>query len=250
MAIDHDAIGKVMWTKGFNDSGCTGVLPNPFVHMSKEWMRRKEFATERSMIDQKIEALYEPRFITHPETSELIGSLVTMMDAKKVLEVGMYSGFTTLHMIKAVYGKPGAQVTSIDCNPAHDREFFEKPEITKHFRFIHGWTPAAIEALKGENFDLVFIDSDHSVEHSNKERAALEKVTGPGCMWVFHDVPRHPTPGNTEEPPIRRWLQDLVNDGYLKGLCVPSPEQPDCLETFGAGYDQLCNPGLGIFIRQ
>lgn len=249
--IDHDAIGKVM----FKDTGdpiqpmrCVGKEPNPYLNLCKEYVRRDKNRELIDLITREIYKLYQPRFITSPEVSELIEGLVTNSDARNILELGSYSGFTTLHMIRAIVGKE-AKVTGVDCNPAHDPEFFSRPEIKKYLRMVNGRTPECLAEFHGETFDLVFIDSDHTVEHCQKERAALEQLTKPGCIWLFHDVPTWRTPDNRTLPPVRIWLNSLVKDGFLSGLCFPTPEQADCLETYGAGYPPQVNPHLGVFIR-
>lgn len=248
--IDHEAIGKVMFTKGFDGAGCIGVKDNPYHKYQSEWIRRKNTAGLRALITEKIEMLYEPRFITHPETCELIEALITMTDSKKLLEIGVYSGMGSLHMLRAIIGKPGATLTCVEARPAHDKEFFSNPEIQEYFKFVEGWTPDILTTLKPNKYDFVFIDSDHSVEHSQKERAALEQITDPGCFWLFHDVPKWGTPDNHKQNPISDWLDGLVRDGYLKGISLPSPRQPDCAITYGPDYPIQCSPGLGLYQRQ
>lgn len=251
MPVDHEAITKVMFNKGAGaNMPCIGVNPNPYHHYATEWNRRELNAASRQTITEKIRMLYEPRFITFPETSELIEALVTMTDSKSLLEIGVYSGFTSLHMLRAIIGKPGAKLTCVDARPAHDKEFFANPLWQDQYQFIEGWTPEILYTLKPKKYDFVFIDSDHSVEHSVKERAALEEITDPGCFWLFHDVPRWGTPDRHSQNPISDWLDSLVKDGYLKGISLPSPWQPDCSEMYGNDYNTLLSPGLGLYQRQ
>jgi len=227
-----------------------GTYPSPFAPFHTEFNRRKNTAALRKLLTEKIESLLEPRFITSPEVSELIESIITSTDSRNILEIGTYSGFTTLHMLRAIVGKQGAKVTSIDARPCHDTEFFSKPGIAEHFRHITGYTPGILSQLQGEKFDLVFIDSDHSVEHSQKEKEALMSLTDRGSVWLFHDVPEWQTPDNRRQPPIRDWLDQLVHERFFFGCCLPSCEQLDCLYNYGEGYPKQCNPGLGIYIRR
>jgi len=248
--IDHDAITKVMFNKGAGPGkGCIGVKDNPYHGYAREWNRRKANKQAIDIITEKIEMLYEPRFITFPETSELIAALATMVDAKSLLEIGVYSGFTSLHMLRAIVGKPGVKLTCVDARPAHDKEFFANPLWQDHYQFVEGWTPDILRTLKPNNYDFVFIDSDHSIEHSVKERDALLEITKPGCVWLFHDVPRWGTPENPRQNPISDWLDDMVRAGFLKGMALPGPWQPDCAAMYGPDYPTACSPGLGIYIR-
>lgn len=244
--IDHDAITKVVTSQGAYGKGIT---PNPYAEAEPEWGRRERFARHRAVLTEKIRALFEPRFITSPSTCEMIEALIAMTDSRKVLEVGMCTGFGSLHMLRALVGKEGAHLTSVDCRPALDREFFGSPEIAPWFSFVEGWTPKVLETLHGQDFDLIFVDSDHSLEHTRAEFEALKAVSHLGTIFLFHDVPEWQTPENHKPLPVRGFLDALVKRGELRGLCLPSCEQDDRLLQWGKGYPRQCNPGLGLYIR-
>lgn len=244
--MNHDAITKVMTSQGPYG---TGVWPNPYADTQTEWRRRADFAGAILDIDKKIRSITEPRFITPPETSELIAALVTATDSRKILELGTCTGYTTLHILKAIFGKPDAFIVSVDARPAHDRKFWLDPRWSSIIRFLEGWTPEVLSQLHGTEFDLVFIDSDHSVEHTKKELEALWPITRKGTIFLVHDLPEWQTPSHHAPPPVRNYLLDLVKEGILLGLAIPTCEQADCLDTWGPGYPKQCNPGLGIFIR-
>lgn len=245
--LQHDAITDIV-TRGRTVPYGVGITPNPYAAQVKEIVRRHQTAARRHRLSLKIESLIEPRFVTGIETSECIEALIAMTNARRILEIGMCTGFTTLHMLRAVIGKPGACVVSVDSRPAHDRQFFAQfPE----FSFLEGQTPDILAKLTnnwiGYGWDLIFVDSDHSIEHTKKELEVLWPQTKQGAIFCFHDVPQWQTPDNHTPPPVREWL--LRHPG-LEGLCLPSCEQLDCLNEWGDGYPQECNPGLGIFIRK
>ena len=79
--------------------------------------------------------------LSHWKTSELIESIVTATDSRKILEVGMCTGFTSLHILRSIIGKGGARLCSVDFRPAHDQKFFTSPEISPWFEFVEGATP-------------------------------------------------------------------------------------------------------------
>lgn len=244
--MNHEHITSIVTNNGRVPYG-VGINPNPFAKQQHEWERRKRFASTRKVITDKIESIFEPRFITPPETSELIESIITITDSRIILEIGVCTGFTTLHMLRAIIGKPNARIVAIDARPAHDKEFWNN---FKELQFIEGWTPGVLDNLKGTTFDLVFVDSDHSVEHTAKELGALWPITRPGTVFLFHDVPEWQTPTNRVSPPVRNYLMSKVADGSFQGVMLPSCEQLDCLDVYGAGYPKQCNPGLGIFVRR
>src|SRR6185436_3048429 len=171
-----------------------GTLDNSFRRYQTEWLRRNSNASVRRILTDKIESIFEPGYITPPETSEFIESLVTMTDSRRILEIGMYSGFTSMHILRAIVGKEGAKLTCIDGRPGlFDKGFFSLLEITPWFEFIQDWTPGVFKKLKGP-FDLMFIDSDHSLDHTKAEFDALLPLTHPGTIFVFHDLPKWPRP--------------------------------------------------------
>lgn len=242
--MNHEAITAIVAPNGYG----VGVKPNPFSERQPEWKRRREHKKVLDAITEKIDMLFEPRFITPPETAECIAAIATMTDSRRILELGMCTGFTTLHLLRALYGKPGARLVSVDHRPAHDRTFFDRKEFSTLFRHVDTKTPEAFEQLKGEEpFDLVFIDSDHSLEHTRLEVDGLLPITKPGSIWVFHDMPAWQKPNNPTPPPVRLWL--MTQSWNLKGFFLPSCEQMDCLEEWGPGYPKECNPGLGVFVR-
>lgn len=243
----HD---KVTASIGGAENYGKGIWPNPWVGKQAEWLRRIGAGSLRDEITHKLRMIFEPRFITGLETCELMESLITMIGATQVLELGMCTGFGSMHMLRAIMGKEGAKLVSIDARPAHDREFFTKPEIAKHFEFIQGWTPDALKQLHGRMFDFVFVDSDHSVLHTQKELEALKAITHPGTMIALHDCPEWKTPSERFAPPVREYLLSLIKSGEFSGMILPSPAQLDCEEEYGKGYDNRCNPGLAVLIRK
>jgi len=186
--MNHEAITAQLTENGRYPYG-TGNPNNPFKQQQKEWERRKAYAKERRQITEKIESIFEPRFVTPPETSELIEAVVTASDSRQILELGTCTGFTSLHILRAIYGKKDAKLTSVDARQAHDKAFWARSEFREYLEFVEGWTPQILETLNGRTFDLVFVDSDHSVEHTVKELGALWPLTKKGTLFVFHDLP-------------------------------------------------------------
>lgn len=244
--MNHDEITKAMTAQGPYG---TGVAPNPYAHQQKEWQRRRDCVGARRLITEKIESLFEPRFITPPETSELIEAIVTASDSRTILELGTHTGFTTLHILRAIYGKPGAIVVSVDARPSHDRSFWADPMFAPYIRHVEGWTPDILTTLRGTVFDLIFVDSDHTLDHSKKEYESLKEITKPGSIFLWHDMPEWQSMDNRTKPPVRLWLEEMVRAGEMTGVIIPTAEQLDCVDAFGIGYPKELNPHLAVTIR-
>lgn len=239
MSLDNDALDKIVSAGGYGK----GIVPNPLASQEKEWERRKQWAHMLELIQQKIISLYEPRYITPPATAEAIAAIVTLTDSRTILELGTHVGFTTYHVLKAIIGKPGARIVTVDPRPAHDVQFFS--EFSSILTHINGWTPQCLNEIEGP-FQVVFVDSDHTLDHTVKEMEALMRLTVPGSIFLFHDLPEWQNPDNHTAHPARQFL---LSDSRIRGVCLPSGEQADCLATWGDNYPKQLNPGLGIFVR-
>lgn len=250
MAIDENWHHMVDASFGGAENYPRGIYPNPWVDKHPVLSRRKRAQALRDVITRKIEMLFSPRFITSVETCEMLEALVAMTSARNLLELGTHTGFGALHMLRAIAGDDGAKLVSIDARPSHDQEFFTRPEIAAHFEFISGWTPQCLDQLAGRTFDFVFVDSDHSVDHTQKELQALAAITRPGTMICFHDCPEWQTPSNPNPPPVRQYLKQLIHSGDFSGMMLPSPRQLDCMAEWSSDYPIQCSPGLAVLIRK
>jgi hypothetical protein len=141
-------------------------------------------------------------------------------------------------------------VVSVDARICHDVEWFQQPDIARCFEFINGHTPEIFPSLAGRMFDLVFIDSDHSPEHCEKEVFGLWPYTHKGSIFMFHDLPRIQHPAATEDCVLRKWANSLVTRGHFTGVILPSVYRVDCAREFGENYNRDLNPHMGIFIRK
>lgn len=237
-------------TIGGSENYGKGMYPNPWYGKMDEYGRRHATLALRHKLTRKIEMLSEPRFITGGETSELMEALITMIDGRKVLELGMHTGRSSLHFLRAIIGKPDAKLVSVDARPAHDKAFFAEPDIAPYFEFVEGWTPQCLQPFVGQFFDFVFVDSDHSVEHTTKELEMVRVLTRRGSIICFHDCPAWQTPANRVPPPVRTFLLEQIQSGAYSGMILPSPRQLDCAEEWGADYPKECSPGLAILVKQ
>lgn len=201
-------------------------------------------------IQAKIESLVEGDFITYVEECEFIEALVRLSEARHVLELGMYTGFGTLHMIRGVY--PDGKVVSVENRPNYDTAFFGQPHIKKCFEFVEGTTPQALATTpvtRFAPFDLVFIDSDHGLEHTDQEIRALFPITKPGTVFVFHDCPKRQNRPPEHDGVLHRHLKKLVRDGVFEGTIFPTPYASYLEKYFGANYSKDLTPHLGVFRR-
>ena len=89
------------------------------------------------------------------ETGELLNLLVRIKKPKKILEIGMSNGYSTIWL-----SEPGFPVISIEADPKKiflAKENFKKANL-KNIKILQGFALDIIKNLK-EKFDFVFIDA-------------------------------------------------------------------------------------------
>lgn len=139
---------------------------------------------------------------TSLEVSELVLllRLLDLVQAQRVLEIGTFTGLTTLNMARH---RPTAHVVTVDLPPGGMskqpptgyRNQTEESELGKHFRdeaslnihqLLVDSTTLEWDSLPGP-FDLIFIDGcHHRAIVASDSRNALEQVA-PGGLIVWHD---------------------------------------------------------------
>ena len=101
-----------------------------------------------------------PQMLTGPVEGRFLELLVAASGARRVLEIGTFTGFASLSMARAL--PPDGRIDTLDIEPRHaevaQRYFDRSPDgdkITLHL----GPALETIDGLEGA-FDLVFIDAD------------------------------------------------------------------------------------------
>lgn len=96
-----------------------------------------------------------------PVEGALLRLLVAITGARRVLEIGMYTGYSALSM---AFGLPDdGELVACEQDPevaAIAELFFGRTRVGRKIRIRMGDAAATLEALRDESFDLVFIDAD------------------------------------------------------------------------------------------
>lgn len=137
-----------------------------------------------------------PRMASGHLQGRLLRMLVHMIRPQTVLEIGTFTGYSTLCMASAL--APGAIIHTIEINDEQEdftRPWLENSPWADHIRFHIGDALELIShnSLDSNSFDLVFIDADkrHYVDYY---RAVLPKVAPGGfiladnTLWDGHVV--------------------------------------------------------------
>jgi caffeoyl-CoA O-methyltransferase len=121
------------------------------------------------------------------EVGNFLASLVRMSKYKTILEIGVFEGETTQHLIKAL--PKGGQYVGIDINDYRtDATKLYMAEGGKSIDFILGNSHDELKNLPTAHFDLIFVDGDHSWASILPEFKLVEKLVARGGVIAYHDT--------------------------------------------------------------
>jgi predicted O-methyltransferase YrrM len=121
------------------------------------------------------------------ECGAFMASIIKMSKYMTVLEIGVFEGETTQHLIKAL--PKGGQYVGIDINDYRTAATkLYMAEGGKSIDFILGNSLEELNNLPKNHFDLIFVDGDHSFEHVIQEFKLVEKLVARGGVIVYHDT--------------------------------------------------------------
>ena len=121
------------------------------------------------------------------ECGLFMASLIKMSKYMTVLEIGVFEGETSQHLIKAL--PKGGQYVGIDINDYRtDATKLYMSEGGKSIDFILGNSLDELNKLPKNHFDLIFVDADHSSNALLPEFKLVEKLVSRGGVIVYHDT--------------------------------------------------------------
>ena len=121
------------------------------------------------------------------EVGQFLASLVKMSKYKTILEVGVFEGETTQHLINALPNS--GQYIGIDINDYRTETTKSlMAEGGKSVDFILGNSHNELHKLPKNHFDLIFVDGDHSWASILPEFKLIEKLVARGGVIVYHDT--------------------------------------------------------------
>ena len=122
--------------------------------------------------------------LSGPLVGNLLQMLVFATGAKRVLEIGMFTGFSA-QMMAAALPDDGKLITC-DINPktiALGKSFFERSPDGRKIEVREGPALDTLRSLAGTQFDVIFIDADKG-NYTNYYEAALPLLAPRGVIAV------------------------------------------------------------------
>lgn len=138
-----------------------------------------------------------PDMCLTPEAAQLLALLVSVMQARRILEIGTFIGYSTLSMAMALPKNEGHIIACDTSKPWTDiaKSYWEKAGVADKIELRLGLALDSLNTLLNEKplkpFDLIFIDADkfNYMEYYEKSLSLLR----PGGLIVIDNVLRQGT---------------------------------------------------------
>jgi predicted O-methyltransferase YrrM len=168
-----------------------------------------------------------PAIDVSPLQGKFLHVLVQMTRAKRVLEIGLLGGYSTIWMARAL--PRGGRIVSLEFSPKHAevaRENLKRAGLLKRVDVRVGPaldTLPVLAAERGGKFDLIFIDADKGNNPQYLEWAV--KLGRRGTVIVVDNIARHGTviDARSKEPDItgsRRCLELMAAHPRLSAVAM------------------------------
>ena len=133
------------------------------------------------LADETRATLQAPQMLTGTVEGRFLQFLVFATGARRVLELGTYSGYSSISMAAAL--PSDGHIDTCEISPEHAavaQRYIEAAGYDDRITIHVGPAQAAIERLEGD-FDLVFIDAD-KVNYVNYYEAVLPRLADGGLI--------------------------------------------------------------------
>jgi len=147
--------------------------------------------------------------------------IVRMLDARRVLELGTFTGYSTLAMAEGL--PDGGEIITCDINPettAIARQYWDQSPHGSKIRLRLGPALRTVQALDGP-FDLVFIDADKQ-NYSAYWDACVPRLRRGGVILVDNALwsGRVVDPGTDEEIAIDAFNKHIRADQRVEHVLL------------------------------
>lgn len=95
-----------------------------------------------------------------PEQGQFIAMLVKILNPQRILEIGTYTGYSSLCMALAL---PDVRITAVDKNDEWTKiakKYWQDAGVSNRIELIIGPALDTLKTFDDQSFDLIFIDAD------------------------------------------------------------------------------------------
>jgi len=152
----------------------------------------------RALREETQRRMEAPQMIVGPLEGAFLKMMTQLVRATRVLEIGMFTGYSALCFAEALPANGTVLTCEIDEESAAlARRYFARSPIGKKIEIRMGPALDTMRGLKGP-FDLIFIDAD-KVNYVSYYRRALDLLSPQGVILIDNvlwdgEVLKHPAP--------------------------------------------------------
>ncbi|MBW9202272.1 O-methyltransferase [Bacteroidales bacterium SW292] len=175
--------------------------------------------------DTHLKLLY-PRMASGHLQGRLLKMLVQMICPQRVLEIGTYSGYSTLCMAEGL--PEGGRILTYEINDEQEeftRPWFDNSPYAACIDFRIGDALNEVPRLQ-QTFDLVYIDADKRkyVEYYEMSLQWLRPggyIIADNTLWDGHVLEEHPRPSDLQTIGIRHFNDLVAQDQRVEKVILP-----------------------------
>jgi caffeoyl-CoA O-methyltransferase len=165
-----------------------------------------------------------PAIQVGPSEGKLLGLLIALTGARKVVEVGTLAGYSAIHIARAL--PEGGKLWSIENDPRHAevaRSSLEAAGLSERASVLVGRGSEVLEALAAQGpFDAMFVDADKG-SYDLYGRWAAQHLRPGGLLlgdnaYFFGRL----LEDSAEARAMRRFHEQAAAD--FDSVCVPTPD--------------------------
>ena len=163
------------------------------------------------------------QMLSGPLVGGFLGLLISMLGARRVIEVGTFTGYSALAMAEKL--PDGGELITLDRNPdtqAIGKRFWDRSPHGVKIRALAGDANALLDTLPGP-FDFAFIDADKAgylgyLQKILPKLSANALVVADNCLWSGRVLEKNPDADTTAIQRFNRWA---IENESLQTVLVP-----------------------------
>ena len=177
----------------------------------------------KDLVNKTLEEEEIPQMLSGPLVGGLLQLLIKITGAKNILEIGMFTGYSTLKMAEAL--PEGGEIHTCELMEKHVKtaeSWFNKSNDGYKITIHHGRAIDQLNSFKIGSFDLIFIDADKiNYPDYYRRSTTLLKVGGivvlDNMLWDGEVL--NPKDGNAKA--LRETAELIKNNHRLESLLLP-----------------------------
>ncbi len=184
----------------------------------------------RRLEEETYEKLEIPQMTTGRLEARLLKLLARLIEARRILEIGTFGGYSTLSMAEAL-PEDGALVTC-EMDPvaiAFARKYFAESPHGKKITLLEGPALESIKTLTGP-FDMAFIDADKQ-NYNNYYEAIFPLIRQGGLIAVDNVLwsGRVLDPQDDSDKAIHQFNERVIKDQRVESVLLTVRDGLNCI---------------------